>query len=152
MESFTACEIPTVSPSGFLVTDRARVSLPLVRVIEVRASSAMLTSATLPMVAAFLAPPSGRALTASRESTGLPICRESVLPCSSMVPAGTRAPLFPSALLMDWMVAPRRGHRLGAGKDLDVLGGAAGHVGAADAVELLQPGHAEPLRGRRSVR
>ena len=36
----------TVSPSGFLVTETARVSLPLVRVMEVRASSLMLTSAT----------------------------------------------------------------------------------------------------------
>ncbi len=152
MESFTACEMATVSPSGFLVTDRASVSLPLVRVMEVRTSSLMLTSATLPMVAASLAPPSGRALTASRESTGLPICSESVLPCSSMVPAGISAPLFFSALLMDWMVAPLARHGLGAGQDLDVLGGAAGDVGAADAVELLQPGDAEPLRGRRSAR
>ncbi|MCY1224578.1 hypothetical protein D9M72_367410 [compost metagenome] len=116
MESFTACEIATVSPSGFLVTESASVSLPLVRVIDVRTSSLMLTSATLPMVAASLAPPSGRALTASRESTGLPICSESVLPCSSMVPAGISAPLFFSALLMDWMVAPLAAMASGRGR------------------------------------
>ena len=104
-----------MSPSGFLVTDRARVSLPLVRVIEVRASSVMLTSATLPIVAAFFVPPSGSALMASSESTGLPICSESVLPCSSMVPAGTSAPLFFSASLMDWMLAPEAAMAPGGG-------------------------------------
>ena len=56
-----------------------------------------------------------------------------------MVPAGTRAPLFFSALRMDWMVAPLAAMACRARQDLDVLGGAAGHVGAADAVELLQP-------------
>ncbi|CAH0309190.1 hypothetical protein SRABI128_04448 [Microbacterium sp. Bi128] len=116
MASLTAWEIATVSPSGFLVTDRARVSLPLVRVIDVRASSTRLTSATLPIVAASRAAPSGRALMASRESTGLPICSERVLPCSSMVPAGTNAPLFFSASLMAWRLVPDAARSRGRGR------------------------------------
>ena len=55
---------------------------------------------------------------ASSESTGLPICSDSVLPCSSMVPAGTRAPLFFSASLMDWMLAPEAAMASGRGRIL----------------------------------
>ena len=80
MESLTAWEMATVSPSGFFVMDRASVGFPLVRVIEVAASSLMLTSATAPIVVPAFAPVSGKPLMTSRESTGLPICRESVLP------------------------------------------------------------------------
>ncbi len=98
--------MPTVSPSGFLVTETARVSAPLVRVMEVRSSSFKDTSATVPMVAAPLAPESGSALMASRESTGLPICRDRVLPCSWTVPTGTRAPLFARASRMAVIPAP----------------------------------------------
>ena len=104
--SRTAWEMATVSPSGFLVTETANVSAPLVRVIDVRSSSSMDTSATDPMVAASLAPESGRALMASSESTGLPICSDSVLPWSSSVPAGTSAPLLASASRMEGIVAP----------------------------------------------
>jgi hypothetical protein len=100
-KSFTACEIATVSPSGFFVTEMARVSRPFVRVMDVRASSLMLTSATEPMVVPAVAPLSGSAFTAATESTGLPICSERLWPFSSIVPAGTRSPLLVRAFRTD---------------------------------------------------
>ncbi len=106
MASRTACEIATVSPSGFFVTERASVGLPLVRVMEVGSLSSMLTSATAPMVAAFFAPASGRPLMTSTESTGLPSWSDRVLPWSSTVPTGTSVPLFFSAALMDCTFVP----------------------------------------------
>ena len=86
----TAWEMPTVSPSGFLVTDTASVSTPLVRVIEVAASSCMLTSASSESSCTPLAPRTGRDFTASRESMVEPEVTGRSRPSVSRRPTGIR--------------------------------------------------------------
>ena len=84
----TAWEMPTVSPSGFLVTETARVSTPLVRVMEVAASSCISIVARSESLSTPEAPLSGSALTAFSESTSDPLVTGRSRPSVSMRPTG----------------------------------------------------------------
>ena len=130
--SATCPESVTVSASGFLVIESARVALPLVRVMEVVGSSARETVATEAMVGAVAdssapegrpeEPPgmgelaNGSALTASNESTGLPAWMDKVMPSGFNEPIGTRVPLLLRALAMEPEFTPAAAILAGSGR------------------------------------
>ncbi len=125
------------------MTDSARVGLPLVRVMEVAASSSMLTSATAPMVAALgtgqrksLDDVEGIHGAAELEGQGLALILDGA--------DGNQGAVVFQRIADGLDRRPCSCEVRGAGLNQDVLAGTTGHIGAADAVDLLQPGgHAE---------